>query len=79
MAVENPRILVLGEQVGPYLELTVRDNGRGMDDYTLRHAAEALFSTKGEVGVAYCFIPANTSVHLFVCTLIMNSLPVACT
>lgn len=48
---ESPRILVSGKRTGDRLELTVRDNGRGMDENVVRHAAEALFSTKGEVGV----------------------------
>ena len=33
------------------LELTVKDNGRGMSENVLKHALEPLFSTKGEVGV----------------------------
>lgn len=51
LPVEDPRILVLGENVDGRLELTVRDNGRGMSEEVIRHAAEPLFSTKGEVGV----------------------------
>ena len=47
----DPRILVLGEKNGDKLELTVKDNGRGMSDNVFKHALEPFFSTKGEVGV----------------------------
>jgi signal transduction histidine kinase len=47
----DPRIVVLGEKDGDRLELTVRDNGRGMSENVLKHAREPFFSTKGEVGV----------------------------
>ena len=47
----EPRILVLGEIMGNSLEITVKDNGRGMSENVLKHALEPLFSTKGEVGV----------------------------
>jgi len=47
----EPRILVVGEMKEKFLELTVKDNGRGMSESVLRHALEPLFSTKGEVGV----------------------------
>ena len=48
---DEPRILVLGEIAGANLEITVKDNGRGMSENVLKHALEPLFSTKGEVGV----------------------------
>jgi signal transduction histidine kinase len=48
---DEPRILVAGETQGKRLELTIRDNGRGMSEEVLRLAREPLFSTKGEVGV----------------------------
>lgn len=51
LAVEEPRILVLGELDGRNLAITVKDNGRGMSENVLKHALEPLFSTKGEVGV----------------------------
>lgn len=47
----DPRILVLGEITEGGLEITVKDNGRGMSENVLKHALEPLFSTKGEVGV----------------------------
>lgn len=47
----DPRILVLGEIRDHNLEITVRDNGRGMSESVLKHALEPMFSTKGEVGV----------------------------
>ena len=47
----DPRILVAGEIQNQRLELTVRDNGRGMSEEVLRQARDPLFSTKGEVGV----------------------------
>jgi len=50
-AAPEPRILVLGEMIDNSLEITVRDNGRGMSESVLKHALEPLFSTKGEVGV----------------------------
>jgi len=49
--VEAPRVLVAGEAQDKRLELTIRDNGRGMNAEVLRLAREPLFSTKGEVGV----------------------------
>jgi len=49
--VEAPRVLVAGEAQDRRLELTIRDNGRGMSPEVLRLAREPLFSTKGEVGV----------------------------
>ncbi len=51
LAHDEPRVLALGEMHGRTLELTVRDNGRGMSESVLKHALEPLFSTKGEVGV----------------------------
>ncbi len=51
LAGSDPRVLVLGEKDGERLEITVRDNGRGMSENVLKHAVEPLFSTKGEVGV----------------------------
>jgi len=51
LTAEDPRVLVLGEKHGNDLEITVRDNGRGMSESVLRHALEPFFSTKGEVGV----------------------------
>ncbi|MDR2724850.1 MAG: response regulator [Candidatus Adiutrix sp.] len=48
---DDPRILVAGEAQNQRLELTVRDNGRGMSAEVARQAREPLFSTKGEVGV----------------------------
>lgn len=51
LTVAEPRILVLGEISGHNLEITVKDNGRGMSENVLKHALEPLFSTKGEVGV----------------------------
>lgn len=51
LAAEDPRVLVLGEKNGQDLEITVKDNGRGMSESVLRHALEPFFSTKGEVGV----------------------------
>ncbi len=49
----NPdaRVLAKAEQKDKRLEVTIKDNGRGMDENVLRHATEPLFSTKGEVGV----------------------------
>jgi signal transduction histidine kinase len=50
--VDEPRILVAGESHQKQsLELTIRDNGRGMSADVSRQAREPLFSTKGEVGV----------------------------
>lgn len=60
MRAEAPRVLVLGEKVDDRLELTVRDNGLGMDEDVLRHATEALYSTKGEVGVGLGLSLVNT-------------------
>ncbi|MDR2945347.1 MAG: hybrid sensor histidine kinase/response regulator [Candidatus Adiutrix sp.] len=51
LSAEEPRVLVLGEITGGALEITVKDNGRGMSENVLKHALEPLFSTKGEVGV----------------------------
>jgi signal transduction histidine kinase len=53
LAVDDPRILATGELTagGSRLELTIKDNGRGMSENVLKHALEPLFSTKGEVGV----------------------------
>ena len=51
LTAENPRVLVTGELKERKLELTIKDNGRGMSEDVLRHALEPLFSTKGEVGV----------------------------
>jgi C4-dicarboxylate-specific signal transduction histidine kinase len=48
---DDPRILVAGEAQNQHLELTIRDNGRGMSAEVARQAREPLFSTKGEVGV----------------------------
>ena len=48
---ETGRVLVLGETKSGFMELTVRDNGCGMNESVLKHAVEPLFSTKGEVGV----------------------------
>ena len=75
ITVETPRILVLGERVGPNLELTVRDNGRGMDEHVLRHATEALFSTKGEVGVGLGLSLVNNIVERYGGELILKSKP----
>jgi signal transduction histidine kinase len=47
----TPTITVTAWRDGQYLVSEVKDNGRGMDQRTLRHAFEPLFSTKGEVGV----------------------------
>jgi len=49
--VDGPRILVAGEIHNRRLELTIRDNGRGMNAEVASRAREPLFSTKGEVGV----------------------------
>lgn len=51
LTAEDPRVLVLAEKNGEDLEITVKDNGRGMSESVLRHALEPFFSTKGEVGV----------------------------
>ncbi|MDR0881658.1 MAG: hybrid sensor histidine kinase/response regulator [Candidatus Adiutrix sp.] len=51
LAAEDPRILVTGEKTGSRLEISVKDNGRGMSAKVLQHAREPFFSTKGEVGV----------------------------
>jgi signal transduction histidine kinase len=48
---DAPRILVAGEINDHCLELTIRDNGRGMSKEVAGRAREPLFSTKGEVGV----------------------------
>ncbi|MDR1111710.1 MAG: hybrid sensor histidine kinase/response regulator [Deltaproteobacteria bacterium] len=47
----DPRIIVTAGRRGEYLDFSVRDNGRGMDERVRRHAFEPLFSTKGQVGV----------------------------
>lgn len=51
LTAEDPRVLILAEKNGNELEITVKDNGRGMSESVLRHALEPFFSTKGEVGV----------------------------
>ncbi len=48
---EEPRILAQGILKGNFLEITIKDNGRGMSPKVLQHALEPFFSTKGEVGV----------------------------
>lgn len=48
---EEPRVLVVAEKNERALEISVKDNGRGMSETVLRRALEPLFSTKGEVGV----------------------------
>lgn len=73
--VEDPRILVLAENNGGYLDLTVRDNGRGMDEEVQRHAAEALFSTKGEVGVGLGLSLVNTIAARYGGELDFKSIP----
>src|SRR5665213_1282185 len=45
--VEAPDIDGAGLQPGPYICLSVRDTGAGMDEETLRRAAEPFFTTKG--------------------------------
>jgi signal transduction histidine kinase len=47
----SPSITVTAMREGAFLISEVKDNGRGMDGRTLRHAFEPLFSTKGQVGV----------------------------
>ncbi len=63
LASPDPRILVAGEMNDRRLDLTVRDNGRGMDENVLRHALEPFFSTKGEVGVGLGLSLAHSLVH----------------
>ncbi|MDR2405928.1 MAG: response regulator [Deltaproteobacteria bacterium] len=48
---DTPTITVRAKRQGLYLVCEVKDNGRGMDARTQRHAFEPLFSTKGQVGV----------------------------
>lgn len=48
---EDARVLANVDLKGRRLEITIKDNGQGMDASVLRHATEPLFSTKGEVGV----------------------------
>jgi signal transduction histidine kinase len=60
---DEPRILVAGEALEQGLELTVRDNGRGMNAEVLRRAREPLFSTKGEVGVGLGLSMVDTLVE----------------
>jgi nitrogen-specific signal transduction histidine kinase/CheY-like chemotaxis protein len=41
----------MGEMApGPYVRLTVRDSGQGMDDETLRHIFEPYFTTRTQIG-----------------------------
>jgi signal transduction histidine kinase len=42
----------LGVEPGPYVALSVRDNGCGMSDQVLARATEPLFTTRGETGGA---------------------------
>lgn len=49
---EKGKIIISAEKIEDgYLYLSVMDDGRGMDELTLKKAAEPLFSTKGTVGV----------------------------
>jgi signal transduction histidine kinase len=48
---KDPRIVVRAERNLDFLTMSVRDNGRGMDERVKLHAFEPLFSTKGQVGV----------------------------
>lgn len=75
MSSETPRILVSGGMGGHKLELTVRDNGRGMDEAVLQHATEALFSTKGEVGVGLGLSLVNSIAARYDGELAFKSIP----
>jgi signal transduction histidine kinase len=72
---DDPRILVAGEAQDKRLELTIRDNGRGMNAEVLRLAREPLFSTKGEVGVGLGLSLADALVDRHGGTLEIKSEP----
>ncbi|MDR2200175.1 MAG: hybrid sensor histidine kinase/response regulator [Deltaproteobacteria bacterium] len=59
---DSPSITVTAGKDGPYLVSAVRDNGCGMDERTLKHAFEPLFSTKGQVGVGVSLAIARSLV-----------------
>ena len=58
----EPRILVHGEIRDGNLEITVRDNGRGMNASVSRRVLEPFFSTKGSVGVGLSLSLVNSLV-----------------
>jgi signal transduction histidine kinase len=73
--VDAPRIMVAGEAQDQRLELTIKDNGRGMGEDVLRQAREPLFSTKGEVGVGLGLSVADALTERHGGTLEINSVP----
>ena len=58
----DPRILVRGEVRAGNLEITVRDNGKGMNGHTSQRAFDPFFSTKGLVGVGLSLSILNSIV-----------------
>jgi signal transduction histidine kinase len=72
---DDPRIMVAGEAQDQQLELTIKDNGRGMSEDVLRQAREPLFSTKGEVGVGLGLSVVDALTERHGGTLEINSVP----